>query len=393
MGKDSKIEWTDHTFNPWVGCTHKLLADGSDHPACEHCYAEAFTKFTGFAKWGLAGTRVKTSEKYWRQPLAWNAKAAKEGTRPKVFCASYADVFEEWTGPLHSHDGLALTDEDMRLEGFAGHPLEMCREDLFTEIIDKTPHLDWLLLTKRPENIRRMWPAFELGRWDSTGRELPLNHRRPNVWLGTSVSDQPTADAMIPELLACRDLAPVLFLSIEPLLGPIILPRTVAICPHCGQDPNEVGLRSSTDEPFAYYCNRRTCRDSYPLPSIDWVIVGGESGHHARPMHPGWARSIRDQCMHRGVPFFFKQWGEWLPVGQFLPEWGLVRGGTAVGPERMKLHCSARQQGIKHVYAEQGVRFAALADDSLTFRVGKHDAGRLLDGRQWSEYPRCEVPA
>ncbi len=228
--RDSSIEWTDHTFNPWMGCTKVS-------PLCENCYAETMMDLRyGRVRWGPGGTRVRTTRDYWRQPIRWNRDAAEQGQRRRVFCASLADVFEDRT------------------------ELRAWRADLF-QLIDRTTDLDWLLLTKRPQNIGRMW------RENTAGSQLTY---RRQVWLGTSVGTQRTADQAIPELVAWRELVPVLFLSVEPLLEPI---------PHL------------------------------PLAGIDWVIVGGESGRGARPMEEGWILDIKRQCEDAGVAFFFKQWG------------------------------------------------------------------------------------
>lgn len=251
MGETTKIEWCDHTFNPWIGCQHV-------HAGCTHCYAEAFAKRYGKAAWGPDGTRVRTSPANWRKPLQWNKAAAKAGERRRVFCASLADVFEDWNGVVVDAGGNTVTGS-----------LEYVRSELFA-LIDKTPHLDWLLLTKRPENIRRMWPLVRRG-------------VEPNVWIGTSVSNQETADKMVPELLKCRDLSPCLFLSCEPILGPINL---IQSCPPEWQ-PH---LRDDR---------------------ISWVIIGGESGIKARPCNVEWIRSLRDQCRDAGVACFIKQLGSW----------------------------------------------------------------------------------
>jgi protein gp37 len=153
------------------------------------------------------------------------------------------------------------------------------RRDLF-ELIDQTPHLDWQLLTKRPENIRKMWPARDR-HYDKHLDSLHNPHFRENVWIGTSISNQATADKAVPDLLMCNDLAPVLFLSAEPLLGPINLQRL--------QD----------DGRFA----------TPGLDGLDWIIVGGESGSGARPCNLEWIDDIRQQCHEAGVPCFVKQFG------------------------------------------------------------------------------------
>ena len=219
----TKIAWTHFSFNHVLGCTKVA-------PGCAHCYAEAFNKRTGKAKWGDQGTRIKTSEKYWREPLKWNREAEGAEERPRVFCASLADVFEDWRGPVLDHKGNVLrtvypgpefqgTDKDNATLGFAT-TLDHVRAELF-RLIDATPNLDWLLLTKRPENIARMWPRVI----DASGTNGELDNiceHRENVWLGASVSEQETFDRNAHTLYhECRELCPVLFLSAEPLLGPI----------------------------------------------------------------------------------------------------------------------------------------------------------------------------
>lgn len=147
MGKNSSIQWCDHTFNPWIGCTRV-------HAGCANCYAEAdMANRRGRVVWGPNGTRSRTSGGYWRQPLAWDREAARDGKRRRVFCASFADVFETWTGPILNHrrefllaDGTTTTKPPDRMVALT---MEMLRNGLF-DIIDRTPHLDWLLLTKRP---------------------------------------------------------------------------------------------------------------------------------------------------------------------------------------------------------------------------------------------------
>lgn len=173
MGETTAIAWTDHTFNPWMGCTKVS-------PACDHCYAEALGKRTGKVQWGDDAVRVVTSDGYWRNPIKWNAAAEKAGERRRVFCASMADVFE------HRPE---LVEPRARL----------------LDLIDETPALDWQLLTKRPENVCRM-----------LGEDVPFN-----IWIGTTVEDQEHAEERIPHLLDAP--AAVRFLSIEPLLGPIDL--------------------------------------------------------------------------------------------------------------------------------------------------------------------------
>lgn len=381
MGTTTKIEWCDHTFNPWRGCTHATDDAGAEHPACAHCYAEAMSKRNPdlLGKWGDDGTRVVAGERQWALPAQWNAAAAAAGERRRVFCASLADVFEDWGGLMRGSKGGVLH----RGDAWASHKPFVEVNDVYVgrslarmadvrnrlfETIDSTPWLDWLLLTKRPENVRRMWP--DIGRaTDAAGgpfsesidelrrRGLWNGPQRANVWLGTSVSDQATADVWLPRLLECRDLAPVLFLSVEPLLGPIDFTDGPA-----NPAESQMGDWSTLDE-------------------IDWVIVGGESGPHARPMHPQWARSLRDQCAASKTAYFFKQWGEWLPrshasqaTREAYPTWDLLSlDGTRYG--------AATAWNGHDDEPHDGDHEAAM------YRVGKAKAGRLLDGVEWSEFP------
>jgi len=272
MGSKTSIAWCHATFNPWWGCT-KVAA------GCTHCYAEAFAKRTGKTKWGDQGTRVLTSDANWKLPLKWNKAAEKEGVRHRVFCASMADVFEDWQGKILHHNGQVAYMADLSNELVT---MDAVRERLFS-LIDRTPHLDWLLLTKRPENICRMWPHFE-----TDVEVLTMAQHRKNVWLLTSVAEQADAERNIPELLKCRHLSPVLGLSCEPLVG------LLDLCSWLGCEPDRDGSwRVKSDLPMD--------------PEIDWIIVGGESGHGARPCNLEWVRSIVDQCKATSVPVFVKQ--------------------------------------------------------------------------------------
>ena len=308
MGENTKIEWCDHTWNGWIGCTK--VSDG-----CKHCYAETLMdKRYGRVEWGPQGTRQRTSEANWRKPEVWNRRAKAEGRRYKVFCASLADVFED------------------RPE------LIPWRADLF-RLIDETPNLDWLVLTKRPELVNQFL------------RDV-LNEASfpPNVWIGTSVEDQKTADERIPHLLSIP--ASVRFLSMEPLLGAVDLTKYQPFCHTLDDYQAARGILSSW---------------------ISWVIVGGDSGPHARPMHPDWVRSIRDQCVDAGVPFFFKQWGEWLPSTH-------VRPGTAYGSTHVwAWPWASNEPGELH------------GDTTMMVRLGKKAAGRILDGQEWSQFPQMQV--
>jgi len=251
MGENSRIQWTNHTFNPWVGCQRVS-------PGCTNCYAEALDRRFGGAvidaflasghgqkvlRWGPKAPRVKTSASNWKQPLRWNKASREAGRRDRVFCASLADVFED------------------RPE------LVSWRAELF-DLIDSTKNLDWLLLTKRPENLAHMLP------WGLDAEEAggPWS----NVWLGTTVEDQQRAEERVPALL--RIPAKVRFLSCEPLLERV-----------------DLGLAG------------RLPRTEHPR--IDWVIVGGESGNGARPFALDWARDLVRQCRASGAAPFVKQLG------------------------------------------------------------------------------------
>jgi protein gp37 len=241
MGKHSAIEWTDHTFNPWWGCVKVS-------PACANCYAETWSRRVGLRLWGKHADRRFFSDEHWRQPILWEREAKKEQLRRRVFCASMADIFE------------------------ARQDLDPWRIRLW-DLIISTPNLDWLLLTKRPENVQAIVP------W---GLSWPSN-----VWLGVTVENRDYATERIPHLL--RAPALVRFLSCEPLLGPIDL--------------------------------------SAWLSGIDWVILGGESGRQARPVDPSWVCDLRDQVVNAGGAFYFKQWGEWRPAAEGFERVGKKSAG------------------------------------------------------------------
>jgi len=346
VGENSKIEWTDRTFNPWMGCT-KVAA------GCANCYAERdMDKHYHKVQWGPHGTRVKTSEANWRKPLKWNREAEAAGERKRVFCASLADVFEDWQGAIHTSGGQVVghrfaNEFVAAVNEFVPATMDDLRRDLFA-LIDATPWLDWLLLTKRPENIRRMIhanPAHRIWKMrpEDHGPRNPFY--RGNVWLLTSVAEQCDADRNVPELLKCRDLVPVLGVSAEPLVGPINFETMTT-------DPPNSGF--ALTDGFGRF-------DGEPPSLIDWVIAGGESGPNARPMHPEWARSLRDQCQAAGVAFHYKQWGEWAPC-----EFG---AGERHDPPPSELSHYLDSPPYK------------------VWRFGKKAAGRLLDGREWNEYP------
>jgi len=308
MAENSKIEWTHATFNPWRGCT-KIS------PGCANCYAETMSgrnpKTLGV--WGPQGKRVVAAEAQWKLPLKWDRAAKEAGERHRVFCASLSDVFEDWQWPMvdsrdrqlvHTPNGWHPCDRES-LESASGVTMQDVRQRLF-DLIDATPNLDWLLLTKRPENVLKMtydaWTTKVVGHVsqnEGDGRHWNWPH---NVWLGVSVENQQRADERIQHLL--RVPAAVRFLSIEPLLGPVDLRQVRAHEGH--RDLLFVGDEGG----FEYAGTRRNF--------IDWVIVGGESGHGARPCNAAWIRNIVQQCKEAGVPCFVKQMGAQPRFGEAL---------------------------------------------------------------------------
>lgn len=235
MGKDSRIEWTHHTFNPWWGCVKVS-------PACDHCYAESWAKRVGSDVWGPSSERRFFSDHHWAEPLKWNREATLEGVRRRVFCASMSDVFES-------------------------RPDLIAPRQRLLDLIEQTPMLDWLLLTKRIHLVKKL---------------LPKNYQLPShVWLGTTVENAEYARKRIPYLLEFKTPS-VRFVSCEPLMSELDL------------------------QPYL------TSADG--AVRLDWVIAGGESGHGARPMDPAWPEHLQKQCQSAKVPFHFKQWGHWAPA-------------------------------------------------------------------------------
>lgn len=236
MGEKTEIAWTDSTWNPWIGC-QKVSA------GCDNCYAETLMdKRYHKVEWGPHGERKRTSASNWRQPITWNkhhaAFQAEHGRRQRVFCASLADVFDNQAP-------------------------EGARDDLW-KLIEATPNLDWLLLTKRPENILKFVPR----NWHPA---LPRN-----IWVGVTAEDQANYDRRMSALAGVRSV--VHFVSYEPAIGPVKIS----------------GL--------------------YP----DWVICGGESGKGFRDMDPQWAFDMMKRCEYAGVPFFMKQMAGRAPIPDLL---------------------------------------------------------------------------
>lgn len=329
MGEGTKIEWTTgpdskpgYTFNPWIGCT-KIS------PGCAHCYAESLSRFHRWATWGAREARRLTAASTWAQPLAWNRKAARDGVRRRVFCASLADVF------------------DSRVDDMLGHGGRPVREHLW-DVVRATPHLDWLLLTKRPhlvmDRVPASWASGEGGR----PPEWPAN-----VWIGATIEDQARAVERVPHLLQIP--AAVRFVSCEPLVGPVFLDQIDLSGPDGGEQELHALAGWWRDE----HGVRRPAAGR-----IHWVIAGGESGSHSRPVHPYWLKSLRIQCESFEVPFHFKQWGDWCPPENVPQErWG------------------------SHTYVELRPGAPAPSTSAHVVRAGKRYAGRVLDGRTHDASP------
>lgn len=291
---ETSIQWTDYTFNPWWGCTRVS-------PGCEHCYAETFSHRLGLDVWGPTVGRRFFADPHWREPLTWAARRAKGDPRHRVFCASMADVFEDR--------------DDLKPQ----------RQRLF-ELILKTPELTWQLLTKRPQNARRMVPES----WERDGWPA-------NVWFMFTAEDQENFDSRWPHVLTVGAICKGL--SYEPALGPLDLQRSLR----------------------------------HPR-GLDWVIVGGESGHGARPFDVAWARSTVRQCREAGVACFVKQMGRWV-LGDHQ--------GFAVNQFLLP-------DGVRYVPALLPSRFRR-PDDAIGFSLGDPNGG---DMAAWSEDLRVrEFPA
>lgn len=319
MSTATKIEWADSTYNYWEGCQ-------KNGPGCDHCYAEvrnarfAGIKIEGVSvapNWGPGAPRRLTSEKNRNLPHRWErehkAFMAEHGRRQRVFCSSLSDVFDNAVDPAW-------------------------RDDLFS-IMEACPNLDWLVLTKRIGNVRKMVPArwLEPGGWPA------------HVRIGATIVTPEEAARDIPKLLAlpCPN-----FLSMEPLLASVDLER-----PMPGPVLDQGGGAS-------------ICQPWMIQSGIDWVIVGGETGPGARPMHPAWVRSLRDQCEAAGVPFLFKQYGDWVHEV----------AGSHVGEPDLYMHEDGRT-------ASEAEALAAGGNWQGMYRLGKKQTGRRLDGRTWDGFP------
>lgn len=298
---NSKIEWTDRTWNPVTGCTK--VSQG-----CKNCYAERmYERFNGHGSF----KKVLTHPERLQQPLKWKKPS-------KIFVNSMSDLFHE----------------DV--------PFDFINS-VFAIMSCKAAQHTYQVLTKRPERLLEY-----LKRFKESGINPHWKKFSENIWLGVSVEDQATANERIPLLLQVP--AVVRFLSCEPLLGPVDIE---AIPTPRIESRNLKGEFALTKTGY-----------------LNWIICGGESGPGARPMHPDWARSLREQCAAAGVPFFFKQWGEWQP---------LFTSKTYTG-----------SKGLLDIKSKKYFVMPVAGGDTVFRRVGKKAAGRLLDGMEYNEFPNVK---
>lgn len=352
---DGKTWHQGHTLNPWSGCYVK--SDG-----CRECYAKNLPPaMRRGAVWGKNEPRVLAPDSYLAQVHAWNRAAEKLGIRMPVFCASTADIFERH----------AVPEENERLNG---------QRAKVWALVAATPWLDWLFLTKEPENILDMIPA----EWAANG--CPVN-----VWMGCTVENQKAADARIPHLL--RVPAVVRFLSVEPMVGAVDLRDVAGLgCGHEGCIGQRIDALTGADQ-----CGHGYWGGSRPE-RIHWVLCGGESGRgvNVRPMAPEWARSLRDQCVAAGVAFHFKQWGEWAP---WVNEAHFTHCGEEAHPHAW-IDAETGASGHAWIVDDDGLWSnwtgePRRSDDgsrlheaiAILGRHGKKATGRILDGRTWDELP------
>lgn len=416
MADRTKIEWTDATVNAVNGCS--VLS-----PGCTHCYAMK-----------LAGTRLRNHPSragltvdskvgpVWTGEVRLNEKALMEPLRwakpRKIFWNAHGDLFhenvpDEWIDrcfavmaltPQHIHQVLTKRADRMRMY-MAGRARKLARFMVDEYLIRGTKD------SKRTGRaINGAWPVQSVGDIDApddiTMRQWPL----PNVWLGVSVEDQVRADERVPQLLATP--AAVRFLSCEPLLGPVNIEPWLSpdiACQSCDDGEGYGNRCSRNDIPRDEQCpwNRavQIVRDHGPYAedgeptavtceviTLNWVIVGGESGPGARPMHPDWARSLRDQCAAAGVPFFFKQWGDWAPVCAMSED--VIE---SCYPRRRGEHDDRTRRPIKPqaILTSDGRSLDLFHPDAFragtrsmtVFRIGKKAAGRLLNGIEHNGMP------
>lgn len=345
----SKIEWTGKTWNPLAGC--RILS-----PGCTNCYA------------------MKLAYR-----LAAMGQAKYQGT------TKLTKGGPVWTGRINTDD--AALDIPLKTKKpttwFLNSMSDLFVEGVETSFLDRvfavmaiTPQHTYQILTKRPDRMRDYMHRLMVepchvgsivddmgGDWSQVSTPLP------NVWLGTSVERQQEADQRIPRLL--QTPAAVRFLSCEPLLGPVDLTRIPwrfnAFSGETVKTVNALTGNITVNDPVF--------GGGGGIVGIDWVICGGESGPSARPMHPDWARSLRDQCQAAGVPFFFKQWGDWHPASHH--ENGALYQFEGAAP------FDSWKTPVFDPDQTEGINFR---------RLGKAKAGRLLDGRTWDEMPTTTAP-
>jgi len=337
----TRISWADYTFNPWRGCVKVSLA-------CRFCYAERDTSRWGGDFWGKNAPRPISGEGTWAKPRHWNLVAAAEGVKYRVFSGSLCDVFED-------RDDLAAA-----------------RNRLF-DLIESTENLIWMLLTKRPENIAKLAARYANG-WPA------------NVWLGVSAETQRFANERIPHLIRYPT---VLFVSAGPTLGPIDL-RSI---------PRRSGSTDYLlDVLHGRYRTQGTPADGWgtssfsfgmaDLHAIDWVITEGESGQKPgiRPSHPDWYRTLRDQATGARVPFHHKQNGVWVDRNQLerIPDRYAAQDWHRNPRRHLMLAADGRSKPVGDWDGTEDPdgRWAHM----LRFST-PGEAGRLLDGRVWNEFP------
>jgi protein gp37 len=387
VGSKTSIEWTDSTWNPIRGCTR--VSEG-----CRNCYAESVAyRFSGAGQpfEGLAVLKnahpswtgkIQFVEKHLLDPLKWKAPS-------RIFVNSMSDLFHE-----------NVTDE-MRDRIFA--VMALCPQHTF-QVLTKRPERMLAYLRGMNTNADAVVRAVKACHFASEALQtLPsaaqfdaiesIPRGLPNVWLGVSVENQAAADERIPLLL--RTPAAVRFISAEPLLGPVDLMRLRGSVNVGGHIDLCVDALNGRYGPAWHGRNSLQPHDLTKVTGagkLGWVICGGESGPGARPMHPDWARSLRDQCTAAGVPFFFKQWGEWLPFNQALGAQRDLRysaHGLVYADGKMSLH-----KGADKPDPEFGLYTRDLDGNdgaAAVYNTGKHAAGAQLDGREWKQFPEARA--
>lgn len=343
MSDKTGIEWCDATWNPVTGCSK--VSEG-----CRNCYAKSFAeRFKGVpGHYFESGFDVTLRPDKLMQPIRWKRDR-------RIFVNSMSDLFHQEVPQPYIDQVFGIMLASHMLEGVGKHT--------------------YMLLTKRPERMREYFsagPERPLERWSKaldgilimddgdvfyseyiSGWPIEEMWPLPNLWLGVSVENQQAADERIPLLL--QTPAAIRFLSCEPLLGPVDIWKWHKFNPGDATYGWENQCSVGTPDGMRH-CGREPKQHTA---GIDWVIVGGESGSKARPMHPWWVQELRDQCQAAGVPFFFKQWGEWR--------------------ETHALRCN--EPGIK------GKPWFHFDPDTSVCRIGMQAAGRELDGRKWDEFP------